>query len=43
MTRSFADLYYSPSIIRIVKLWRMRWAGHVVRNKEMMNVYKLLV
>jgi hypothetical protein len=25
------DLYSSPSIIRIVKSQRMRWAGHVVR------------
>jgi hypothetical protein len=23
------DLYSSPSIIRIIKLRRMRWAGHV--------------
>jgi hypothetical protein len=25
------DLYYSPSIIRIIKSKRMRWAGHVAR------------
>jgi hypothetical protein len=25
------DLYSSPSIIRIIKSGRMRWAGHVVR------------
>jgi hypothetical protein len=25
------DLYFSHSIIRIVKLRRMRWAGHVER------------
>jgi hypothetical protein len=25
------DLYSSPSIIRIIKLRRMRWAGHVTR------------
>jgi hypothetical protein len=25
------DLYSSPSIIRIIKLRRMRWAGHVAR------------
>jgi hypothetical protein len=25
------DLYSSPSIIRILKLRRMRWAGHVAR------------
>jgi hypothetical protein len=25
------DLYSSPSIIRIIKLRRMRWAGHAAR------------
>jgi hypothetical protein len=25
------DLYSSPSIIRIIKSMRMRWAGHVAR------------
>jgi hypothetical protein len=25
------DLYSSPSIIRIIKPRRMRWAGHIVR------------
>jgi hypothetical protein len=25
------DLYFSPSIIRIMKWRRMRWAGHVAR------------
>jgi hypothetical protein len=25
------DLYCSPSIIRIMKARRMRWAGHVTR------------
>jgi hypothetical protein len=25
------DLYSSPSIIRIIKSWMMRWAGHVPR------------
>jgi hypothetical protein len=28
------DLYSSPSIIRIIKSRRMRWAGHVVRMGE---------
>jgi hypothetical protein len=26
------DLYSSPSIVRIIKSWRMRWARHVARN-----------
>jgi hypothetical protein len=25
------NLYSSPSIIRMMKSWRMRWAGHVAR------------
>jgi hypothetical protein len=37
------DLYSSPSIIRIKKLGRMRWAGHVARMGEKRNVYRLLV
>jgi hypothetical protein len=37
------DLYSSPSIIRIIKLWRMRWAGHVARMGEKRNAYRLLV
>jgi hypothetical protein len=28
------DLYSSPSIIRIIKWRRMRWAGHVTRMRE---------
>jgi hypothetical protein len=37
------DLYSSPSIIRIIKSWRMRWAGHVARMEETRNAYRLLV
>jgi hypothetical protein len=37
------NLYSSPSIIRIIESRRMRWAGHVARMGEKMNVYKLLV
>jgi hypothetical protein len=37
------DLYSSPSIIRIVKARRMRWAGHVARMCEKRNAYRLLV
>jgi hypothetical protein len=28
------DLYSSPSIIRIIKSRRMRWAGHVARMER---------
>jgi hypothetical protein len=36
-------LYSSPSIIRIIKLRRMRWAGHVAWMGDKRNVYRLLV
>jgi hypothetical protein len=37
------DLYSSPSIIRIIRSRRMRWAGHVARMGEKRNAYILLV
>jgi hypothetical protein len=36
------DLYSSPSIIRIIKARKMRWAGHVARMGEKRNAYRLL-
>jgi hypothetical protein len=35
----FHDLYSSPSIIRMIKSRRMRWAGHVARMGEKRNAY----
>jgi hypothetical protein len=37
------DLYSSPSIIRMIKPRRKRWAGHVARMAEKRNEYRLLV
>jgi hypothetical protein len=37
------NLYSLPSIIRIIKSRRMRWAGHVARMGAKRNVYRLLV
>jgi hypothetical protein len=37
------DLYSSPRIIRIIKLRRMKWVGHVARMGEKRNAYRLLV
>jgi transcription termination factor 2 len=37
------DLYSSPSINRMIKSRRMRWAGHVARVEEKRNAYRLLV
>jgi hypothetical protein len=36
------NLYYSPSIIRMIKSRRMRWAGYVARM-EKRNAYTILV
>jgi hypothetical protein len=36
------DFYPLPSIIRIIKSMRMRWAGHVARMREK-NAYRLLM
>jgi hypothetical protein len=40
--KELRDLYYSPSIIRIIKSRRMRWAEHVARMGEKRNAYRLL-
>jgi hypothetical protein len=37
------DFYSSPSIIRIIKSRRMRWAGQVARIRENRSAYTLLV
>jgi hypothetical protein len=37
------NLYSSPNIIRVIKLRRMRWAGHVARMGEGRGVYRVLV
>jgi hypothetical protein len=37
------DLYSSPSMVKIIKGRRMRWAGHVARMGEKRNAYRLLV
>jgi hypothetical protein len=37
------DLYSSPTIVRVIKSRRMRWAGHVARMGEGTGVYRVLV
>jgi hypothetical protein len=37
------DCHVSPKIIRVIKLSRMRWAGHVVGMRVERNVNKVLV
>jgi hypothetical protein len=41
--KELRDLYSSPSIIRMIKSRRMRWAGHVAQIGEKRNMYMLLV
>ena len=36
-------MYCSPNIVRVIKLRRMRWAGHMVRMSEERGVYRVLV
>jgi hypothetical protein len=36
-------LYSSPSIVRVIKARRMRWAGHVARMVEVRGAYDILV
>jgi hypothetical protein len=37
------NLYSSPSIIRMIKSRRIKWAGHVARTGEKRNAYRILV
>jgi hypothetical protein len=37
------ELYCSPSIVRVIKSKRMRWAGHVARMGDRRGVYRVLV
>ena len=37
------DLYSSPNVIRVIKLRRMRWAGHVAHLGETREVYRVVV
>ena len=43
MMRIFTDLYSSPSIIRVIKSRRMRWAGHVACMRKKRGSQNVLV
>jgi len=36
-------MYFSPSVLRVMKSRRMRWAGHVARMGERRGVYRVLM
>jgi hypothetical protein len=37
------SLYFLPSIIRMTKIIRIRWARHAALTGDKMNVYRILV
>ena len=37
------DLHCSPNIVGVIKLRRMKWAGHVARMGKGRGVYRVLV
>ena len=37
------DLYSSPNIIQVIKLRRMRWAGHVAYIGERQGIYRVFM
>jgi hypothetical protein len=43
LNEEIRDFYSSPSLIRIIKSRRMRWASHVARMGDKRNTYRLLV
>ena len=36
------SLYHSPNIVRVIKLRRLKWAGHVARMKDGRISFKIL-
>jgi len=43
MNKELNDLYSTPNIVRVIKLRRMRWAGHVAPLGEERGVYWVLL
>jgi hypothetical protein len=37
------DMYSSPTIVRVIKSRRMKWAGHVAHMVEGKGVFRVLV
>jgi hypothetical protein len=36
------ELYFSPTIVRVIKSRKIRWAGHVARMGDRRGVYRVL-
>jgi hypothetical protein len=36
-------MYFSPNIVRMMKLRNMRLAGYVLRMTEIINTYRILI
>jgi hypothetical protein len=41
--RILHGLYFSPSIVTVIRPRNMRWAGHVARMGEVRGAYNILV
>jgi len=41
--RSFTIYTFSPNIVRVSNLWKMRWVGHIARMEAMRNACRILV
>jgi len=37
------DLYCAPSVVRVIKLKRVRWARHVAHMGERRGIYRIMV
>jgi hypothetical protein len=42
-TEELIDLYSSPTIVRVIKLRRMRWAGYIACMGEERGMYRVLL
>jgi len=40
--RNFTDLYFSARIVRMINSRKLRWAGHIARQGEYRNNFKIL-
>jgi hypothetical protein len=41
--KELCDLYSSSSIVKMMKLMRMRWVGHLAQTEDKRNMYRSLV